>query len=62
MNNDEEFWNMLTDEMMKMSNDEFKRNLNDLREYISLIICDQLDAMESEITNFDLANSILKNF
>jgi hypothetical protein len=62
MNNDEEFWNMLTDEMMKMSNDEFKRNLNDLREYISLIICDQLDAMESEITNFDFANSILKNF
>jgi len=62
MNNDEEFWNMLTDEMMKMSNDEFKRNLNDLREYISLIICDQLDAMESKITNFDLANSILKNF
>ena len=62
MNRDEKEFLSLISDMMIMPRHEFDRNIDFLRECVSLAICNKMDSMENEITNFDAAKSILQNF
>lgn len=59
---DNELWDNITNEMLTMSDEDFIVALDFLQNKVSAAICNKLDSMESEITNFEIAQSILNKF
>ena len=59
---DNELWDNITKELLTMSDEDFIVAIDFLQNKVSVAICDKLDSMESEITNFEIAQSILNKF
>lgn len=57
-----ELWDNITNEMLSMSDEDYIFALNFLQNKVSAAICEKLDTMESEITNFEIAKSVLNKF
>ena len=64
MNEDnEDFWNMITDQLLEMSDEQFNVAIKELRECVSIAICNKLDSMENEIQSTkSLASDIINRF
>ena len=57
------FWDMISDQLLEMTDEEFNVALNELRECVSITICNKLDSMEDEIQSTkSVASDIINRF
>jgi hypothetical protein len=47
--NNDVFWDMITDQLLEMTDEQFNVAIKELKECVSIAICNKLDSMEDEI-------------
>jgi hypothetical protein len=61
--NNDVFWDMISDQLLEMTDEEFNVALNELKECVSIAICNKLDSMEDDIQSTkSVASDIINRF